>query len=531
MLLLTALQVLTLGGHAPQVPPVPAPQAGTPHLTHTAPFVGQTLSIRIDGAPAHVRVDLFLSPSAGTYTTPYGNLELDRSGLHEVASGITSTSGSWSVDFPIPLDTALAETEQHFQAIVDDPSGPTGRVISEAAHLRLLGPRVYASVGEGYGFPGTPALEIMSGTTESVVATVEFGTGGIPASPVFEASYARGAVMSGDRELVFFDPFFGGVLQRVPFSTGCAGNLITDPTHKTVFVLEKEPTGRIHAIDFATGAETASFVLPNPVASWPGWMRNPWCEGTPGTEVYVAEMDLAGQTSVRHVLLEPFADLGSAVVGTPLEDRGFTDLVYAAGQVFASTMEWQDPDHHFYWNGCLTRCRFSGSTIETWLDPFFLAYMSLLTAVPEANRMLAIEHASNSPGGGLVQMPLSAAGPIEGVPIPPTGCCFYPRFMNADGRSVWAVIRDDDDATSFLFRLDLESMTWSSSLSHWVFDPPGAAELLRDAWDHEYWVANTPTTSPRTLWPEIRIVDELLSTTRHIRLDRTAFGLFAVPLP
>jgi hypothetical protein len=535
MLLSTVLQALTLAQGVPPVSPVPAPQAGTPHLAHSAPFVGKTLTIHVDGAPPQARVDLFLSPSAGATATPYGILELARSGLHEVASGITSTAGSWSVDFPIPLDASLAETEQHFQAIVDDPSGPTGRMLSDALHVRLLGSRVYASVGASYGFPGSQALEILAGTTESVVAKVEFGTEGpaYPARPVFDVSYARGAVMSSARELLFFDPFFGGVMQRIEFASDCSAVLILDSAGTTVFVLDSGSTGngRIHAIDFATGSETAIFDLPNPIATgWPygGFF---WCEGTPGTEAYIAEMDLAGQTSVRRVALEPLADLGSVVVGTSLEDIGFMNMIYAAGQVFASTNEWPNPPPHYYWNGCVTRCLFGGSANETWLDTFGYAYVSLLAAVPDADRLVMTVHPSNSPGGGMIQMPLAAAGPIEDVPLPPVGCCFYPRFMNADGKTIWAIVRDDEDSTSFLFRFDLESMTWSSYLSHWIFDAPGAAELLHDSWNHEYWVANTPTTTPRTLWPEIRVVDETRSTTRHIRLDRAAFGLYAVPLP
>jgi hypothetical protein len=78
--------------------------------------------------------------------------------------------------------------------------------------------------------------------------------------------------MGGERELVFFDPFFGGVLQRIPFAVGCAATLITDSSRETVFVLET--SNRIHAIDFATGSETASFDLPNPVTTL-------WCEERP----------------------------------------------------------------------------------------------------------------------------------------------------------------------------------------------------------------------------------------------------------
>jgi hypothetical protein len=331
--------------------------------------------------------------------------------------------------------------------------------------------------------------------------------------------------MSTARELVFFDPFFGGVMQRIPFASDCSSTLITDSAHATVFVLDTGSTGngRIHAIDFATGSETAVFDLPNPVYAL-------WCEGTPGAEVYVAEMDLSGQTSVRHVALEPFADLGSTVVGTSHEDMGFANLVYSAGQVFAATAEWQDPGHSFYWDGCITRCRFSGSSVETSVEVYGLRAVNLLTPVPDADRLLATWHFTFTSGGGLDQMPLAIAGPSEGIPFPPSVPDWYPAIVVADGTSAWVIGRSDEDPGFPILRLDLGTMTWIPYPYIVSFDQPAAAELLRDAWNHELWIANTPNVYLRVR-PEISVVDELQSTTRHIRLDRPALGLFGVPMP
>ena len=519
MLLLTALQVITLGRDLPGISPVPAPQAGTPHLTHSAPFVGQTLSIQVGGAPANARVDLFLSPSAGTCATPYGDFELACSDLHEVASGVTSATGTWSVEFPIPLDAALAETEQHFQAIVDDPSGPTGRVLSDAIHMRLLGPRMYAGYSGG--------LEIYSTLSETVVMHVDFA-GGFDSKPIFDSSYSRGAVMSSPRELLFFDPYFGGGQATIPFASDCSGSLIMDSAHHTVYVLESgaAETSRIHAIRLSDGIETSHLDLPNPIAGL-------WCEGSAGVEAWVAEYELDGQTSIRRVALDPFADLGSAIVGNPNnQGAGFEDLIYSADQLFVSTLEPDVDPRSPYRNGCLTRCSVVGSSIVTQRENLLRGRLFRMTAVPDADWVVAQIMSTFGPGFGMCRFPLSKPGPIEGLP---GGAPYLPEYavcIVADGMSAWIVgLEEFGEGSSRLHRLDFSTNTWTLYPVHWY--PGGvvsAAALVRDALDHELWVANRafPPFGTRS---KITIVDELRGTTRNIPLTYAVEALYGAPIP
>jgi hypothetical protein len=156
--------------------------------------------------------------------------------------------------------------------------------------------------------------------------------------------------------------------------------------------------------------------------------------------------------------------------------------------------------------------------------------VNLLTPVPDADRLLATWHFTFTSGGGLDQMPLAIAGPSEGIPFPPSVPDWYPAIVVADGTSAWVIGRSDEDPGFPILRLDLGTMTWIPYPYIVSFDQPAAAELLRDAWNHELWIANTPNVYLRVR-PEISVVDELQSTTRHIRLDRPALGLFGVPMP
>jgi hypothetical protein len=401
MLLLTALQVVTLGRNVPPVSQDPAPKAGTPHLTHSAPFVGRTLTIQVEGAPANATVDLFLSPSAGTCTTPYGDLVLACSDLHEVATGISSATGTWSVDFPVPLDAALAETEQHYQAIVDDPSGPTGRVLSDAIHMRLLGPRMYA--GHAGGF------DVYSAVDKTIATHVDY-TPGVFAKPVFDASFSRGAVMSTSRELLFFDPFFGGVQGTIPFATDCSSTLITDASHSTIYVLETggDAAARIHAIEFSTGAETSYLDLPNPVGG-------SWCEGSPGVEMFVGEAELTGQASIRLIGMNPLADLGSGIVGDPTWPCGSPGVLYAGSTVFTQASV-PDPWNPPWYDGLISRSRVVGSEFSTNTVGIGIAYMYIATPVPEAGLVLGAIHSAMGPGGEIVKIPISPNRPLGGLP-------------------------------------------------------------------------------------------------------------------
>jgi hypothetical protein len=515
------------------VPSFAAPQANPIHLRHSAPFLGQNLSIQLEGALPLTTVDLLYSPEAGSYVTPFGVLELRRDRIRHLAQGSTDAAGSWSIDLSVPLDTALAEREAHFQALVSDPSAPAGRILSDAIHARLLGPRVYAGY-RGNGSPARAGLYVVSAVSDTVVARVDYGMTNASAKskPVFDADFARGAVMSTQQELLFFDPFFGGVRGRVSFPSACSRTLFTDPARRTVYVLEINGSSpaRVHAIDLSSGTETAHLDLPNAVEPL-------WCLGRLGSEVFIAEYEPSGRTAIRWVDLDPLADLGSAPVGRA-GSRYFTDyidpdylllpMVYSAGQVFVSTMTDVPPLGR---EGDLTRCRVTSSGIATRVMGLGPSRIYRLTAVPAADRLLAGELRTDwGPAGWMCQVPLFTIGLPAFLPSPPTGPELYVHDIEADGTVAWIIAEWEWQHADILYRLDMQTYTWTQTPHFWNFGPSDM-EVLRDVWDHEVWVANKGYGPPIDIAPEILVVDELHGTTRHIALDHTAEVLHAVPLP
>lgn len=496
-----------------------APQASPPHLRHSAPFVGQTLDLEVEGAVPNATVDLLWSSASGTFQTPYGVLELRRNGVQRVASGTASATGSCSFQIQIPLDPALAETETHYQAIADDPSAPAGRVLSDAVHARLLGPRVYAGY-QGEGNPARTGLYVLSGVTRSVVVQVDFGLTG-PSSgskPVFDPTFSRGAAMSTARELLFFDPFFGGVKARIPFASDCSSTLLQDSTGESVFVLETGTPPRVHAIDIVTGTETAHLDLPNAATSL-------WCAGQAGSEAFLAEFEAGGRTAVRHVGLDPLADLGSAAVGAPNSDV-FESLAYSGGQAFASTRG-DLPPPAVGTEGFLTRCQVTPSGLAARAMRLGQSRMYLLTPVPAADRLLAGQMMTNwGPAGWLCQVPISRIAP----PALVGNSELYVHDIGVDGTVAWMIAESEWQHADSLYRLDVQSLTWTVLPYFWNFGPSDL-EILGDAWNHEVWVSNRGVPPPVGIAPEILVLDELNGSTQHIPLGRTATFLHAVPLP
>jgi len=523
-----------------------APQAATPHLRHsTAPFIGSTLTLEIEGAPPLSPIVLYFSPQPGSRAMPYGTLELDSGSLQQIANGAATAAGTWSFALPIPLQESLAETGAHFQALVDDPAAPAGKVFTDAVHARLLGSRVYAGFrggNPGYGSHRT-GLFIVSAVTDEVVARVDYGISDSweafqhEGKPVFDAAFSRGAVMSTERELLLFDPFFGGVLGRIPFASPCSRTLLTDPERRVVHVLETAGLGspaRIHAIEFASGAETAHLDLPNVAEAI-------WCSGRADSEAFLAEFEPGGRTAVRWIGLDPLVDRGSTAVGTPGSSSfrasdGYRDvplpMVFASGQLFVST---RDPASGLA-DAILTRCRASASGIDTWVydlgNPPTYEACFVLAAVPAANRILAGLTVPGL-GGGMYQARLSTTRPPTPLPPlpPPQGYgTLNARDIVADGKIAWVIGEWEWAHSDILYRLDLETLTWAATPHNWFFGPKDA-ELIHDAWNHELWVSNVGYGPPVNIAPEILVLDEIQGTTRHIALAHTAEVLHAVPLP
>lgn len=512
-----------------------APQAGSPSLKPvTAPFVGQNLILRLEGAVAASTVDLYFSPESGSTTTPYGLLELRRNQLTHLATGVTDAAGAWTFDLAIPADPAFAEMGAHFQALVDDPSAAAGRTFSSAVHARYLGPRVYA----GYGTALRAGVQILSAITDSVVASADCAVSspsyGFPreGKPVFDAAYSRGAAMITERELLLFDPYFGGIHARVLHASTCSRVLFTDAARRTVYALELaggSVPARVHALDLASGVETSVLDLPNLVEPI-------WCQNDAATEVFVAEFEPSGRTAVRRIGLNPLADLGAAPVGIPESDmfRSFDGqdevplpMLFARGQVFVSTTGWQGLEPI----GSLTRCWSDPSGITTHLTTLGTWSIRTLAAVPVADRLVGgVGVTVFGPVFLPVEVPLSGVGPPSTFTPPQGSTEFNIRDIAVDGRKAWVVAETEWLHHDLLFRLDLQTNAWTGYPHSWLFGPSDA-EVVRDGWNHELWVSNLGFGPPISIAPEILVVDELHGTVRHIPLQRTARVLHAVPLP
>ena len=483
-------------------------QANAPQLRHTtAPFIGHVLSLEVDGAVPNSPIDLYFSPDSGSTSTPFGWLELRRDGLLKIASGVTTAQGGWSFDLSVPLDESWAETGAHFQALVGDPSVPAGRIFSSAVHARFLGPRVYAGTTRG--------LDVYGAVDDGVVTRVGYAAG-VFGKPVFGATFSRGAVLSTARELLFFDPFFGGVRGTMSFASDCASTLFTDSAHATVFVLEMSSPARVHAVDLLTGAETSHLDLPNPVAGL-------WVEGSPGVEIFLGEQDPAGRTAIRRIAMEPLADLGSGIVGDPnATASSFDGMVYAGGQVFSAT---HVPDP-FYWRiGSWNRSRVAGSTIATRTIRLGEWYVYLLAAVPGGDAALLGIQYSIGPGSGIMRAPISTVAAPTWIPNGPAP---YYRFVEADGDAAWTVTYHE--GVYGLWRFDLPSNAWTYYWSCLYGSTASATALLRDAVDHELWLA-TRSSAQDGIRARITVQDELRGTSRRIPLEHDVESLLAVGVP
>ena len=328
-------------------------QVATPTLDHSAPFLGRVLELEVAGGVPGQSVRLLESTAADEVELPIGTLELDRSRLTIAGQGTIAADGTLRFEVPLSSDPGAAETELHFQAWVADPTAPAGAVLSEAAHLRILGPRVYVGCqGSGavqsYGRAG---LWVASAVHESMVLHIDVGApqpldfGAVEANVVLTPGHSRGAWMSSPRELLVFDPFFGGIEARVRFQEA-SRTLLTDSSGTRLAVLETGgPAGkaRVHLLDFETAAPLGVIELPERASGH-------WASAGDGT-AYVAVLDAEDHTYVRRVGLDDGLVHESVAVGNA-RSNAILELVLAADQLFVATRSYL---HLFYHQSEFTR--------------------------------------------------------------------------------------------------------------------------------------------------------------------------------
>ena len=502
--------------------PAFANQVTSPRLHHTAPFLGRTLTLTVDGAQPLASVELYFNTQPGSYATPYGTLELQRRGARRLATGTTDAAGAWSFDLVVPLDPSLAESGAHFQAIVRDSSAPAGKVLTDAFHGRYLGSRVYAGHAGG--------MYVFGAESRSIVARVEASGAGspyVPGKPLFDPEVTQGVVMSTSRELLFFDPYFGGVLARLPFANDASCVLLADAAPRTVYVLELASGAtppRIHAIDLASRSETGFLDLPYPV-------EPVWCAGAPGVDAYVLERSPT-EWRVRRIGLEPLADLGSIHVGGPLPpigsyELGSFDMAFASDELLVSSL---GQSSAFEILGSLTRCKVGAAGLEASVVDMGRASAHLLTPVPALDRMLCSQAVTfTGPSGWLSQFrvhSIRGPAPVE----PPFPSALYIEDIAVDGTTAWVLTATMDPGwCPGLYRLDLTTWTWTDPELYWCIRAR-EEEVLHDSLVNQVWVSSLSDPAAR-IRPAVTVVDAATMTSQKIRLDQDALVLHAVPLP
>lgn len=503
-----------------------------PHLDHGAPYLGRPLAIELRDAAPLAPVTLFLAPTGGHSTTPFGVLELQRHRIVPVASGTTDALGRWSTELDVPLDPALAEQEHHYQALVLDASAPAGAVLSDAFGLRLLGPRVYASTRDVVAVPNRSGLAIVDALRGTLVASIDLGPTDasidLRAKPVLDGRCAVGAVMASRRELVFFDAAFGTRIGSVAFRTDCSRELLVDATGTRAYVLETgagpstQGSARVHVVDLAARAIVATLSLPNASSST-------WCASRGAREAFVAETDAFGRASLRRVGLEPLVDRGAIALETT-PGGSFVQVAFALGQVFATTHRIEG----FTASVQLARVTITGPSMTLSTRPMTNQYGCNFVALPGADRLVVWTARWDLPWYSITEEGLSA--PTTPVPFPPMGPYLGASDLEEDGTSVWVLDRSNDEPgdptePGQLHRYDFATHAWSIYPRAWPFEGPQDVERLHDA------LVDLVCVSTRHVPPPIDRPGELLLATpdgaseRHVVLGVTAEALLAAPIP
>jgi hypothetical protein len=294
-------------------------------------------------------------------------------------------------------------------------------VLTDAAHLRLVGSRAYVSchgvVAQALGVvPGE--LSIVSLQRGATVASVPYGffanaTGplyGEP-EPVFDAALSRGAVMASPAELVIFDPFFGRVLARRSFENA-SRTLHASPDGSRFFVLDLHASGSVsadvHAIDFATG-QTLAVVPLQPGSYWPRWVVEPQ-----SGMAYVSSSWLVSPLFVERFDLALLQDLGPVPVGDPTHTR-ISALASAPGIVCAASDDGQP-----FGSGALTRIAQGGGALSVTVSPEG-SNTTLLEPVLTFGALALWSHAPFFPGGYLRLGRLNSSTGTDSIFVPNGG--------------------------------------------------------------------------------------------------------------
>ena len=496
-----------------------AAAAQVPSLSHSAPKLGNRLAITLEGATPGALVRLYSSPGETSSATPFGTLELERTGLTLIASGNADPGGEFSYQELVPLDPALAEVWNHYQALVQEPAAPKGWTLSQAVHLRYVGTRVYETcAGLTWGNRHVPPeMRVLSAIDDSTLAVIEGLAGG---TPVFTDDLALGALVLGGDRLVVFDNF--RLERRASVWLGPSdGHLVPGLDGRSVVVFQPA-AARLLWVDLESATVTDTLTLPL-------WVTPGWTSSEPGHEAWIGELD-PGQRrpSLRHVDLEARVVLERVPVGDPLDDV-VTASAWAPGLVFATSSYPVWPYGHVT----------SLSTLDLTASPPSVHVVQPglvlgLTPLVEADRLVLRSAFSLGPGEHLRISTLSPTPAFRSLEIPASWSGdLNVRALAPDGNGFWLL--DDcygyDGGPGLLLHYSFERELWSLH-GVWSFGGPNAMELARDGLVDKVYVALTgEADKPIQVLPEIHVLDRASSTWSQVSGGWTPTSLTTLSVP
>jgi len=392
-----------------------APGLAQVTLRHSAPFLGQSLELTLQGAPPGAWIDLFESAWRDDSATPFGTWELERTAMARVASGPADAQGRFTWAWNVPPATALAEAPRHYQALVRSPSAT---VVSQAAHLRLLGSRAYV-LSAGTADPLAPigaSLTIATLGQPRVVARIDYDsplpTVAREAWPTFNANSSRGALLLSSTELSLFDPFFGAEHGRFTL-TPSATRLFTSPNGETLYAFAPDESGggnSAHLTRFDLGTSTRLADQALPAASY----RSSWIATGDSRFAYVLAVDNAAQ--------QPFVERIDLVSGVPtgrldIAAPGFTKCVDTAASESSVFVLMRSEPLIGAWQARLTRIDELGAPSVTVLP--WDGYARTIAVAPQVGVFASLVGLPNMPGVSLaLARPEALAGPVQSVALP-----------------------------------------------------------------------------------------------------------------
>ncbi len=384
-------------------------------LRHSAPFVGHSLELTLEGAPPGAWIDLFESAWRDETATPFGVWELERTAMARVAFGPADAQGRFTWSWDVPLATALAEAPRHYQALVRSASTTA---VSQVAHLRLLGSRAYV-LSAGVTDPLAPigaSLTIATLPQPRVTARIDYDaplpTVAREAWPAFNANSSRGALLISPTELSLFDPFFGAEHARHALAPS-SPRLFTSPDGETLYVFAPDEAGGgqgAHLARFDLNTSTRLADEPLPTASY----RAAWIATGDSRFAYALAVDRASQQPfVERIDLASGAPTGRLDIAAP----GFTHWVDSAATGRSVFVLMRSEPLIGAWQARLTRIDESGAPSVTVL-PWY-GYARTIAVAPQVGVFASLVGLPNMPGVSLaLARPEALAGPVQSVALP-----------------------------------------------------------------------------------------------------------------